>query len=201
MEPHSNCVIMMLLDTSGSMDMEKKYLARSFLFWLVAFLRKQYSNVSLEFIVHTTEAKVVDEDTFFHKGESGGTYCHTAVDLADYLLETKYPKDMWNQYVIQITDGEDFSADKTVDSVKRLISKDVNMYGYVEIMPATGSYMGSDQSLLDYIVKSFDFKVSTENSKNYYKDDKNHMLACRINGKSDVYSALKHFLFTPEKKG
>jgi len=199
MEPHSNCVIYAMMDTSGSMSTDKKYLARSFLFWLVQFLKKSYNNVAIEFIVHTTEAKVVDEDTFFKKGESGGTYCHTAFDLASYLIETKYSIDMWNQYVIYCSDGEDFDTNKTIDSINTILSKDINMLGYLEIIPSSYPTYENSQSLLDKICKSFNFKISTENGKNYYKDVDKHILACKITSKDDVYPALKHLLFTPKK--
>ncbi len=199
MEPHSNCVIYAMMDTSGSMGTDKKYLARSFLFWMVQFLKKSYSNVAIEFIVHTTEAKIVDEETFFKKGESGGTYCHTAFDMAQYLMETRYPIDMWNQYVIYCSDGEDFDTSSTIESIKKTLSKDINMLGYLEILPSTQPNFTDSESLLEHILKSFDFKVSTENSKNYYKDSDKHILACRITSKEDVYPALKHLLFTPKK--
>jgi len=195
-EPHSNCVIYAMMDVSGSMSSDKKYLARSFLFWLVQFLKKTYKNVAIEFIVHTTEAKIVDEDSFFHRGESGGTYCHTAFDLASYLIDTKYPIEMWNQYVIYCSDGEDFDVEKTIASIKRLIEKEINMLGYLEITPNNSSHNGD---LFDAIKECFDFDVTTENNKSYYRDNNNHVLACKITSKEDVYPALKHLLFTKKK--
>jgi len=88
-ELHSNAVVIAMMDTSGSMTIDKKYLCRSLLFWLVEFLKKVYDNVQIKFITHTTDAKVVDEDTFFKKGESGGTYCWSAFDKASYLIDTE----------------------------------------------------------------------------------------------------------------
>ena len=38
-------------------------------------LRTKYETVDIEFIAHHTEAKVVTEEEFFSKGESGGTIC------------------------------------------------------------------------------------------------------------------------------
>lgn len=83
--PHSNAAVIAMMDTSGSMTLDKKYLARSMLFWLVEFLKKTYDNVDIKFIQHTTEAHIVDEDTFFHKME-----CHTKghlVELYDGALK------------------------------------------------------------------------------------------------------------------
>ena len=70
----SNAVVLCIMDTSGSMDTMKKYLARSFFFLLYQFISTRYQNVEIVFIAHHTEAKEVTEDEFFHKGESGGTF-------------------------------------------------------------------------------------------------------------------------------
>ena len=67
----SNAVVICIMDTSGSMDTMKKYLARSFFFLLYQFISTRYRNVEIVFIAHHTEANEVTEDEFFHKGESG----------------------------------------------------------------------------------------------------------------------------------
>ncbi len=132
-EYQSNAVILAMMDVSGSMGTMKKYLARSFFFWMVEFLRQIYSRVQIRFIAHTTEAKLVDEHEFFHKGESGGTFCHSAYDLALQLIETEYPPARWNIYPFHFSDGEDFDPDRTVASSKKLLQVGVNMLGYGEI--------------------------------------------------------------------
>ena len=38
---------------------------------MTRFLRTKYETVDIEFIAHHTEAKVVTEEEFFSKGESG----------------------------------------------------------------------------------------------------------------------------------
>ena len=70
----SNAVVMCIMDTSGSMDTMKKYLARSFFFMLYQFIATRYRNVEIVFIAHHTEAREVSEEEFFHKGEAGGTF-------------------------------------------------------------------------------------------------------------------------------
>lgn len=72
--PHSNAVILAIMDTSGSMGHFEKYIARTFFFWMVRFLRTKYEKVEIAFIAHHTEAKEVTEEQFFTKGESGGDY-------------------------------------------------------------------------------------------------------------------------------
>jgi hypothetical protein len=197
-EIHSNAVVLAMMDTSGSMTKEKKYLARAMLFWLVEFLKKTYNNVRIRFIVHTTEAKLVDEEHFFKRGEDGGTYCHTAIDLANELIENEYPVSEWNVYCVYISDGEDFSADETVKSVKQMLEKQINMLGYCEIRLNGEHY--SSSNLLDAFLKekSFSFKTNTENGTNFYRDDEKHFLMSVMKSKKDVYPCLRHLLF--EKK-
>lgn len=49
----SKAVVFALMDVSGSMTRDKKYLVKSLLFWLVNWLRKQYEYVDIRFIQHT----------------------------------------------------------------------------------------------------------------------------------------------------
>jgi sporulation protein YhbH len=55
----SNAVVLAMMDVSGSMGEFEKYIARSFYFWMVRFLRTKYHNVEIVFISHHTEAKIV----------------------------------------------------------------------------------------------------------------------------------------------
>src|SRR5687768_10085119 len=83
----SNAVILAMMDVSGSMGQFEKYIARSFYFWMVRFLRTKYSNVQIVFVSHHTEAREVTEEEFFHKGESGGTQVSSAYKLALDIIE------------------------------------------------------------------------------------------------------------------
>ena len=71
----SNAVVLAMMDTSGSMGPFEKYIARSFFFWMVRFLRTKYKNVQIVFLAHHTEAIETTEEEFFTKGASGGTRC------------------------------------------------------------------------------------------------------------------------------
>ena len=61
----SNAVVIAKMDVSASMDIQKKYLVRSLLFWMVEFLRARYEQVQIRFIQHADVAIEVDEDTFY----------------------------------------------------------------------------------------------------------------------------------------
>jgi len=196
-ELHSNAVVIALMDISGSMTTDKKYLCRSFLFWLVEFLKKVYDFVDIKFVVHTTDAKVVDEDTFFRRGESGGTYCWSAIDKAIYLIDTEYPIEEWNVYTIYMSDGEDFDPQKTIVYIDKLIQKRINMFAYIEVKPTTdfSYFWGSSNTLIGAIKNKWSFTCKTNNDAEFCKNEQLRFLTGIIKKKEHVYQALKHVLF------
>ena len=194
--PVSNAVIFFMCDTSGSMDTQKKYLARSLSFWMYEFIKSRYNHVEARFITHTTEAKLVDEDEFFRRGESGGTSCHTAFDLAEHLIDTEYPINEYNVYIQYFSDGEDFDTGKTCDSIKRLIEKKLNMICYCEIQPQAGNagYMWSNPELLDRMKGEFKL-VKTKASLEFYRSKALKLYAGVVKDKKHIYEYLKNVLF------
>ncbi len=197
-ENQSNAVVIAMMDTSGSMNMEKKYIARSFLFWMTEFLKKSYDNVKIKFIVHTTEAQEVDEETFFKKGIDGGTFCHTAFDLAHKVIESEYPVNSWNVYAIYLSDGDDWDTNITIKSIDSLLKTGINMLGYCEIMP-DNMYGKPTTGLLAKIRNTWNFQISTEKGTNFYKNNELKFLACTIKNREHVYPALCHLLFEKKK--
>ncbi|BCJ86955.1 sporulation protein YhbH [Effusibacillus dendaii] len=132
--PNSNAVVLAMMDTSGSMGTFEKYIARTFFFWMTRFLRTKYEHVDIQFIAHHTEAKLVTEDEFFTKGESGGTICSSAYQLALDLVQTKYPPDRYNVYPFHFSDGDNLTSDneKCVRLIRELASL-CNIFGYGEV--------------------------------------------------------------------
>jgi len=61
---------------------QRSILPEAFIFLLYQFIRLKYANVDVVFIAHTTTAKEVSEDEFFHRGESGGTYISSGYEKA-----------------------------------------------------------------------------------------------------------------------
>ncbi len=133
-KPESKAVVLMMMDTSASMGTFEKYTARSFFFWMMKFLRSNYETVEIEFIAHHTEAKVVSEEDFFSKGESGGTICSSAYEKALELIEKKYHPARYNIYPFHFSDGENMSSDndKCVKLVHELM-KVSSLFGYGEV--------------------------------------------------------------------
>ncbi len=107
----SNAVVFFMMDVSGSMSKEIKYIARSFFFVLYQFLRYKYENLQIVFLSHTTEAQEVDEDAFFKRMESGGTYISSAPVLAKKIALERYHPSSWSIYAFHCTDGDNWAED------------------------------------------------------------------------------------------
>ncbi len=140
----SNAVVLCIMDTSGSMDTMKKYLARSFFFLLYRFLCTKYQNVEIVFIAHHTEACEVTEEEFFHKGESGGTFISSGYHKALEIINQRYHPFLWNIYVFHCSDGDNFESDNpaALQAAKEL-AQISNLLGYGEIKPLGSGYYGS----------------------------------------------------------
>ncbi|EOS55870.1 sporulation protein YhbH [Paenibacillus barengoltzii] len=132
--PHSNAVILAMMDTSGSMGAFEKYCARSFFFWMTRFLRRQYEKVEIVFLAHHTEAKEVSEEEFFTRGESGGTICSSVYQKALEIIDTRYPPSSYNIYPFHFSDGDNLTSDneRCVKLIGELMKRS-NMFGYGEV--------------------------------------------------------------------
>ena len=110
-EPSSQAVMFCVMDVSGSMDQERKDLAKRFFILLYLFLTRHYEKIEIVFIRHHTQASEVSEDEFFHSTESGGTVVSSALVLLDQIIRARYPVADWNIYVAQASDGDNFGDD------------------------------------------------------------------------------------------
>lgn len=190
-EYQSNAVVLAMMDVSGSMGIMKKYLARSFFFWMAAFLKVIYKRVEIRFIAHTTEARLVDEYEFFHRGESGGTSCHSAYELATELIDTEYPTSKWNVYPFHFSDGEDWDVNRTIKSLGKMLDRGVANFGYGEIQAEHGTSV-----LMDAYRKRIPLERNALENLSYYEGiwRRSPILGVVIKDKSDIYPALRVFL-------
>ncbi|WP_199616430.1 sporulation protein YhbH [Paenibacillus alkalitolerans] len=150
-KPQSAAVVIAMMDTSGSMGTFEKYIARSFYFWMVRFLRTKYEEVEICFLAHDMEAKRVGEEDFFTKGESGGTKCSSVYKLALELLDSDFPHSRYNAYGFHFSDGDNLDSDNaaTAALVREMLVR-VNMLGYGEIRRhGTGGRLWDAMSSID----------------------------------------------------
>ena len=131
---NSTAVIFFLMDVSGSMSQDRKFLARSFFFLLYQFLNHKYEQVDVVFISHSTLAKRVDENDFFKVGTHGGTIISSSLELELDIISKEYHPNSWNIYSFYCGDGENWSSDneKCITLFKKI--KEVSqLTGYCEI--------------------------------------------------------------------
>ena len=141
-EPDSSAVIFHMMDVSGSMGREQKDIVRIKAFWIDTWLRSQYRNLEVVYIVHDAVAKVVDQEAFFHLRESGGTKISSAYELCLKQIQEKYRPEDWNIYPFHYSDGDNWSARDTERCIAILrdeLLPRVNQFCYGQVKSAYGS--------------------------------------------------------------
>ncbi len=148
-KPVARAVMFCLMDVSGSMDEHMKDLAKRFYSLLYLFLKRRYGRVDVVFIRHTHEAKEVDEETFFHSRESGGTVVSTALEEMARVVHDRYPATQWNIYGAQASDGDNLPMDNsnTINLLKTAILPLCQYYAYLEVGHAKDDGGGDASSL------------------------------------------------------
>jgi len=134
-KPVAQAVMFCLMDVSGSMTEHMKDLAKRFYVLLYIFLKRRYKNVDVVFIRHTHQAQEVDEDTFFHSPETGGTVVSTAIEEMQRVIDERYSPDSWNIYAAQASDGDNTASDndKTAALLVDVILPVCQYYAYLEV--------------------------------------------------------------------
>ncbi len=150
-KPAASAVMFCLMDVSASMGEREKDLAKRFFVLLHMFLGRRYEKVDLVFIRHTHQAEEVDEETFFHSRETGGTVVSTALTQMKNIIESRYPPSDWNIYAAQASDGENFSRDS--DRCTALLNNDLmklcQYFAYIEIVDENEEVFLDDESGLE----------------------------------------------------
>ncbi len=177
-EPEANAVIVYMMDVSGSMGFEQKEIVRIESFWIDTWLRSQYRNIESRYIVHDATAKEVDQHTFFHIRESGGTKISSAYELCARLIDERFPPEEWNIYPFHFSDGDNWGGDDTrrcVELLEQKLLPRVNVFCYGQVKSAYGS---------GQFVKDL---------KGAFKEDERIILS-EIASRDEIYDSIKAFL-------
>lgn len=178
-EFENSAVVIYMMDVSGSMGDEQKEIVRTESFWINLWLKSQYKDIDIRYIIHDATAKEVDEDTFFRTRESGGTLISSAYELCKSIIEQDYNPSEWNIYPFHFSDGDNWSAEDTrkcmniLDSVILPASNNF-CYGQVE------SRYGSGQFYKDLVAK--------------YGEDSEIVTLSKIKNKEAILDSIKDFL-------
>jgi sporulation protein YhbH len=179
-QPVANAVVIYLMDVSGSMTDEQKEIVRTAAFWLDTWLRSQYQGVETRYIIHDAAAKEVDEETFYHTRESGGTRISSAYKVCGNLIARDFPATDWNIYCFQFSDGDNWGEDneKSLELLRDTLLPQVNLfcYGQVESPYGSGEYIRS-------LEQGFGQSVAK-------------LIVAEIENKEAIYPCLKQFLGT-----
>jgi len=176
--PESNAVIIYMMDVSGSMGDEQKEIVRLTAFWIDTWLRYQYQNIETRYIVHDAVAKEVDEHTFYHLRESGGTLISSAYTLCNEIIDADYSPEEWNIYPFHFSDGDNWGSEDTrkcMELLKYEILPKCNLFCYGQVR----SYYGSGEFILDL--------------EEYFPNEEK-LIATEIPNRDGIYDAIKAFL-------
>jgi uncharacterized sporulation protein YeaH/YhbH (DUF444 family) len=140
-QPQASAVIVYIMDVSGSMTDTQKEVVRQTAFWIDTWLNSQYTSLEQRYIIHDAAARVVDEQTFYHTRESGGTRISSAYKACVHLLQNEFPADEWNIYVFQFSDGDNWGEDssRAMSILGETILPACNLYCYGQVHSPYGS--------------------------------------------------------------
>ena len=177
-EPESNALIIYMMDVSGSMGDEQKEIVRIEAFWIDTWLRHQYKNIETRYIIHDAVARLVDQETFYHTRESGGTIISSAYKLADRVITELYDPEEWNIYLFHFSDGDNWGeidTDECINVLDTRLLPRVNLFCYGQVE----SPYGSGQFIRD-LEDSF--------------SDEEKVVLSEIPDKEGIYYSIKEFL-------
>lgn len=178
-EYENAAVVIYMMDVSGSMGDEQKEIVRTESFWINLWLKSQYKDIEIRYIIHDATAKEVDEETFFRTRESGGTLISSAYKLCKEIIDADYDPSEWNIYPFHFSDGDNWSSDDTklcLDLLDNHLipSSNVFCYGQVE------SRYGSGQFFKDLVTK--------------YGEESGELILSKIKNKDAILDSIKDFL-------
>ena len=156
-KPTTQAVMFCIMDVSGSMDQERKDLAKRFFTLLYLFLTRNYERIEVVFIRHHTVAKEVDEQEFFYSRETGGTVVSSALSLMADIVSERYSPGAWNIYAAQASDGDNWQDDSPQcrEILSARIMPFVQYFAYVEITPDRHQSLWEEYQKLQTTHKQF----------------------------------------------
>lgn len=145
--PSTQAVMFGIMDVSISMGEWEKEMAKRFFMLMYLFLDCNYQRVDCIWVRHHNKADEVDQDTFFHSHETGGTVVSSGLELVEEIIKDRYPPKSWNIFACQVSDGDNYRSDTpaALDSLRRLLNV-VQYFAYVEV----DQYGGRDSDLWEH---------------------------------------------------
>ncbi len=176
-QPQVCAVVIYIMDVSGSMTDEQKEIVRTEAFWIDTWLASQYKGLETRYLIHDAAAKEVDEHTFYHTRESGGTRISSAYQVCAKLIEDSFSPSDWNIYCFQFSDGDNWGDDNRLafELLDEKIMPACNLFCYGQVESPYGSG---------------DFIEALR--KDYGENEK--LVLSEIPDKEGIYESIKTFL-------
>ena len=182
--PATQAVVFLLMDVSGSMADADRKLAKSFFFWAVQGLRRQYRHLETVFIAHTTEAWEFDEARFFEVRGDGGTVASTGLAKVEEIIAGRYSPARYNLYLFYASDGDNSLSDRGAASAALHRLREITRYcGFLEVSAAVQRHLTTETArLFRHLAGSSDTVGSFPVSR-----------------MEDIWTAVRHF-FTQQQR-
>jgi uncharacterized sporulation protein YeaH/YhbH (DUF444 family) len=148
-QPAVHAVVFFMLDVSGSMSDRDRKLAKSFFFWVVQGLRREYRSLETVFVAHTTEAWEFSEPEFFQVSGTGGTVASTGLNKVREIIEERYSPARSNIYLFYASDGDNSASDaeEARESLKA-VAEAACYTGYVEVSSGLARQLATETGRL-----------------------------------------------------
>jgi hypothetical protein len=183
-QPAIHAVVFFMLDVSGSMSDRDRKLAKSFFFWVVQGLRREYRSMETVFVAHTTEAWEFSEAEFFQVSGTGGTVASTGFTKVREIIDERYNPSRCNIYLFYASDGDNSMGDNAqARETLRSIAQDACYTGYVEVSSGLSRQLATETGRLYAELASSGIAAGSY----------------ALNDYDDVWGAVRHF-FTAESK-
>jgi uncharacterized sporulation protein YeaH/YhbH (DUF444 family) len=176
--PATNAAVIFAIDVSGSMGETERQLAKTFFFFALQGIRRQYAKVEVAFVAHSAEAWEFNEAQFFQTSGTGGTVSSTVFKLSKEIIKQRYDPSQYNVYLFYASDGENLVDDRELATdALRDVCDGLNYGGFIEIRPAYG--ISPETELAGIFAR-----MQRENLP---------LGMARVTGREDVWNALRQF--------
>jgi len=176
--PATNAAVIFAIDVSGSMGETERQLAKTFFFFALQGIRRQYAKVETAFIAHSAEAWEFNEAEFFQTSGTGGTVSSTVFNMSKDVIRERYDPSQYNVYLFYASDGENLVDDRepATESLREICAG-INYTGFIEIRPAYGISPETEMAGVVSRLQREDLSLGM----------------ARVTNREDVWNALREF--------
>jgi len=176
-QPAAQAVVFCAMDVSSSVTERERRLAKSFFFWALQGLRRQYRHIETVFVAHTVHAWEFPEEEFFRVRGQGGTVASTAFNKVREAIAERFDPARYNIYLFYASDGENFRDDR--EPATQALEQLAQVASYI-------GYLETGLSISDY---------ETETSRLFARQEAAGapVASYPISREEHVWAAIRHF--------